>query len=103
MAAVLCKFAQDLQVYPVEGARPGSMACDDMVERKVGHGGPGRRAGLPVGGRDAGNGVIVGEFERLRWTLHETEFQTRRTADAFLEPHALHPGDVLDEPKQRRR
>ena len=36
-------------------------------------------------------------------TVHQAELLTGRTADALLEPHPLHPGDVLEQPEQRRR
>src|SRR5262245_23739205 len=44
------------------------MAHHDSVQRVVGHGRPGRRAGLPVGRLSAGNGVVISELERLLWT-----------------------------------
>jgi len=96
VTAMVGQFAQNLQVHPVQCAGPGAMARHDSVQREVGHGRAGRRAGLPVGRLNAGSGVVVSELEGLLWTVHQAEFQTGCTADALLEPHSLHPCDVLE-------
>jgi hypothetical protein len=101
--AVVRQLAQDLQVHPAQRARPGPVTGDDGVQWQVRDRRPGRLAGRPVGRRDGGDGVVVAEPERLVRGLHQAQRPTGRAADALLEPHPLHPRDVLDQPEQRRR
>ena len=56
-----------------------------------------------MGRHDRGDGVVVGEPEGLVRALHQAQLPTGRAADALLEPHPLHPHDVLEQPEQRRR
>lgn len=53
MSAMVGQLPQDLEIHPVHPAWATTMAGDDVVQRKIGHRGPRRRAGLLAVARGA--------------------------------------------------